>query len=85
MEKHYLYLIINKFLEFPLPENLLDNYLSYDNSLDNNIPDTDDHVYLELMDYISSNLKDDIAWCTASSILEAAELIYNSAIDNGNL
>ncbi len=67
----FLKLVVN----YPFPENLIENYLS-----------GSDEGFSNLQGYISSNMNGGIyEWATSLGIIEAADHMFECALENGNI
>lgn len=64
------------FVDSTIPDDIFNAYMN----------DVDGSASLELQAWLISNMKDSIAdWATGIGIIDAVELMYNSAMDNGNI
>lgn len=62
-------------LKKPVPDYLLDNYLDENDEGDG---------YLELADFVFDNMRKELEWSTALAIIESADLIFKTAVENDN-
>lgn len=66
----------NLFTAVPVPEDLLSSYLV----------DEYGEASLELQSWIVNNLRKEISdWATGIGVIEAVDLLYNSAVENGTI
>ena len=64
------------FVNKPLPDKLLINYLNDENGL------ATSSLQMWLVDNMKTELID---WCTGIGIIEAVEHLYEAALENGNI
>ncbi len=51
----------------------------------NEVKKIDTGGFIELQDWVSSNLRPEFSWCTGLSVIDTAEYLYDQAIANGNI
>jgi len=67
--------LFNLFVNKSIPEYILINYINKSHSF----------YFLELQDFISNNLKEEFNYLTGYGVIESVELLYKSAVENGNI
>ena len=64
------------FVNKKIPKKLLNGYMN----------DEDGLFTFELQEWIVNNLRPEISdWCTGIGVIDAVEILYESAVDNGRL